>query len=271
MLNILIPTDFSENARQAARYAFTVFGADNTYTLLHAYEVPHSGATMLITISEILEKDSIQLLKEDLSLLEDEFPDFKGKISIKASLGQPETCVRKFSEQNPCDMVVMGTKGAGGIKGVLLGSVASNVLEQVKCPIIVVPQKANLDTPSKVLFAVDDTTLNENLFPTALADITKRFDAELMVLNIVDEGKLSHVGTNEPTRIAISAFDNVKHSFHFAENKEPMEGIRSFLAENKIDLLAMVNRRDDLFSKLFGTSTTRQMVMKSDVPIIAFK
>ncbi|MDP6907884.1 MAG: universal stress protein [Flavobacteriales bacterium] len=271
MQNILIPTDFSKNAVKAARYALKVFGNKANYTLLNTYEVPHSGATMLITIADILEKDSLQLLQEAKAGLAKDFPELEGKIEILAKMGAPDNVIEKLTDRDDYDMVVMGTQGATGLKGALVGSVASKTMESVKCPVIAVPESVEFKLPRKILYAADDKCLQEGAFPKELANLAQEFDSEVMVLNVIPEGEADHVGNSpENEREPISVFDNVKHSFHFVENKDVRYGIERFIQENQVDLLAMVTRRSDLISKLFGLSVTKQMMLDTSVPLVAF-
>ncbi len=269
MQNILIPSDFSANAQKAAAYAISLFGAKANYTLVNSYEVPHSGATMLISIADILEKDSLQLLREEQGRLFNLFPDLKDNISVKTLMGAPSVAIAKLAEE--ADLVVMGTKGASGLKEVLVGSVASNTLNDVKCPVIAVPESADLTIPKKLLFAADDKSLMEGKLPDGMAEIAQRFDAEVLLLNVVPKGEISHVG-NDPDhdRKAIGVFERVKHSFHFIEEDDVNKGIEAFMKDHQVDMLAMITRRNDLFSRLFGLSNTKAMMMHTHVPLVAF-
>ncbi len=272
MLNILIPTDFSKNAVKATRYALSVFGAKASFTLLNTYDVPHSGATMLITIADILEKDSLKLLQEARSSLLEEFPALDGKIDIVAKMGAPDSVMKKIVNHVGHDLIVMGTQGATGLKGALVGSVASNTMQNVSCPVFAVPESVDFKMPKKIVFAADDKCLQRGAFPKQLAGIVRAFDSELMVLNIVSEGERTHVGNSpENHRQPISAFDEVKHSFHFVENNDVRVGIENFIREKDVDLLAMVTRRSDLFSRIFGLSVTKQMMLDTKIPLVAFR
>ena len=153
MQNILIPTDFSINAVRAADYAISLFGSSANYKIINCYEVPHSGATMLISIADILEKDSLQLLSEEKDRLLGKFGDLGLSIEVKSIMGSPSVAVRKIASPN--DLIIMGTKGATGLKEVFVGSVASNMLENVPCPVIAIPEIAGNGKPAKILFAAD--------------------------------------------------------------------------------------------------------------------
>ena len=52
--------------------------------------------------------------------------------------GSPAVVGLDFAESNNIDLIVMGSRGLGVVKGVLLGSVSQYVVEQAKCPVLVV-------------------------------------------------------------------------------------------------------------------------------------
>ena len=72
MQKILIPTDFSEIAREAARYAKKYVAAnDAEFYVLHAYNQPDSN-DMLISIVDILKEESDKMLNDEAAFLQKE-------------------------------------------------------------------------------------------------------------------------------------------------------------------------------------------------------
>lgn len=271
MYNILIPTDFSDNATKAMLYAVELFGTDTKYTLVNGYEVPHSGANMLISIADILEKDALQLLNDSRDQLLETHPDLQGKVEVRAVMGMPSDAVRKLIDTNEFDLVVMGTKGATGLKEVFLGSVASSILSDVNIPVIAVPESAKLTELRSILFAADDKCLSEGVLPKELEKLCAKVNAEVIVLNVVPEGESMHVGNSESqVHRPDGIFNGVKHHVQFIESDNVNKGIESFMAKNNVDMLAMITRKNDLFSRLFSKSNTREMVMHTHIPIFAF-
>lgn len=57
-------------------------------------------------------------------------------------IGSPVGEVVKAAKDWPADLIVIGSHGRGGIKRVLLGSVAEGVMRQATCPVLVVRAKA---------------------------------------------------------------------------------------------------------------------------------
>lgn len=52
--------------------------------------------------------------------------------------GSPAVVILDVAENENCDLIVMGSRGLGIVKGVLLGSVSQHLVEQAKCPVMVV-------------------------------------------------------------------------------------------------------------------------------------
>jgi len=59
---------------------------------------------------------------------------------IRAELleGPEADSILKFAENNHSDIIVMGTRGLGAVKGLLLGSVSLKVIHYAACPVMVV-------------------------------------------------------------------------------------------------------------------------------------
>lgn len=270
MLKVLIPTDFSDNAKRAARYAISIFGKDAHYTLMNNYEVPHSGATMLISIADILQKDALSLLRDEKSALEAQFPGIDGLVAIHAEMGPTDMIVDKRTKAGLHDLVVMGTKGATGLKAALVGSVTANTMQRTKCPLIAVPDGTPYKSPENVVLAADDRTLNNADLPQILADLCRLWGANLTILNVVSAKEMVTVGNApEVESMPINLFQGISHNYAFAEATDPLQGINDHIETHPTDLICMINRKNDLLSRLLNRSTTGRMMLQTQVPLLA--
>lgn len=52
--------------------------------------------------------------------------------------GSPAVVILEFAEKENSDLIVIGSRGLGLVKGVLLGSVSQHVVERANCPVVVV-------------------------------------------------------------------------------------------------------------------------------------
>lgn len=267
MLNILIPTDFSENAHAAARYAVRLFGSKANYTLVNAYDMPHTGTGMLISMQDIMRQDAEKSLKEVKDRLVSECLDQSGHISAKAELGHPDIVLRKLVKGGGYDLIVMGTKGATGLKSILVGSVASQVIQEVSCPVIAVSEStASNVPPKKVLFAVDEATLDTGGKSGSLDFLNADGNMDVMVLHVISDSEERRVSKTVPQ--TIKALEGIRHTVHSVEGEDVGEAIVNFAKANTVDMIAMVRRKKNLFANLFGQSNTRDMIQQSAIPLL---
>lgn len=141
---ILVPTDFSEPAREATDRALVfakAFGA--SIDLLHVIQDPIVYIPALGGYTP-LPSDMEEFSDTALTAWIDS--DVSGGISIRRHWvhGHPVGKILKFAEQHNSDMIVMGTHGRGMLVHMLMGSVAERVVRQAKCPVLTVhPACAN--------------------------------------------------------------------------------------------------------------------------------
>jgi nucleotide-binding universal stress UspA family protein len=75
------------------------------------------------------------LVAEMLAGWKDRFPDVTVRVQVLR--GQAVTLLRQYAAD--AQLLVVGTRGVGGFRGLLLGSVSSSLLHSSPCPLLVVP------------------------------------------------------------------------------------------------------------------------------------
>lgn len=61
--------------------------------------------------------------------------------------GPPGEVICWLAEESRCDLIVMGTHGRSGIRHLLQGSVAEYVVRHARCPVTVVRDSADRQSP----------------------------------------------------------------------------------------------------------------------------
>ncbi len=145
MKNILIPTDFSENAYSALYYATRLFKNEPCrFYILNTLDSEASvitGKTDPQLINESKEKLT-EIRHTIVRDTEDYDHSFESILTTEKLL---ET-IEKTVKEKGIDIIVMGTKGATGAKGFFVGSTTSNVIQKIKCcPVLVVPEEFNFE------------------------------------------------------------------------------------------------------------------------------
>ena len=150
MTKILFPTDFSEAAEKAFLYALELTQKLNAeLILMHVYELPELGRALQNTtreVYELMEMETLENFKKSVEKLRD-LASTKGydHVDFKHLMAEGEAVytITEAAKKESIDYIVMGTKGATGLKEVFLGSVASGVIDSANCNVISVPQQTD--------------------------------------------------------------------------------------------------------------------------------
>lgn len=140
---ILLCTDFSENSQPAGRLAAEcarAFAAD--LLVLHVINSKRIGFPSLegkvpLDMQRLL--DNIrESCDQALLIFADQFREAARSVTAHCVTGVPSSEIVRFAEENAVDLIVMGTHGWTGIKHLIMGSTAENVLRSSGCPVLTV-------------------------------------------------------------------------------------------------------------------------------------
>lgn len=264
--NILIPTDFSDNAENAIRYAVNFFGVDNQFFLLNTWQSPYTSSEVLISVEDIIMKGSKEGLKKEANWMK----TFDENISCEtlSEFGNLVDIINSVVREKSIDYVVMGTQGATGLKETLLGSNTASAAKSLNCPLLTVPTEASFNGIKNVVFAADYKEIENTDVLKPLVAIGKSYDAEITILNVLDKGKVTDIQQGYEG-IKIDHFlAGVKHKYDFVEEDDKANGIDNYVRSTKPDMLVMLERKTGFFKSIFHKSITKQMAFHSHLPIL---
>jgi nucleotide-binding universal stress UspA family protein len=149
MINkILVPIDGSEHSDRALNYALDLAEKYSAkITLLSVAQPVVATGPMFITqpmmppesttiyVKEI-EAAHKRVLTEAFKKAKKTKPDLK--ISKMLVDGRPADRIVEIANEKKFDLIVMGSRGAGGIKEFFLGSVSDRVADEARCPVLLV-------------------------------------------------------------------------------------------------------------------------------------
>ncbi len=122
---ILLATDRSKESELAATTAADL--AKSTNSELH---IVHVGESPTFLAQKELDTE-VGMIRES------------GAQDIQAHLefGRPDTAIIVLAEELGAGLIVMGSRGLGGVRRVLLGSISDSVVRHAHCPVLVVRQE----------------------------------------------------------------------------------------------------------------------------------
>ena len=145
---ILLATDGSPHAELAALKAVDL--AESTGARLHVVAVGRTFPAAVYDVyteagSEDLRREAQTILDEQVRKIE----EAGGTVAIahlKMNERRDEAIVH-LAEEIGADLIVMGSRGFGGLKRALLGNVADSVVRHAHCPVLVVRPTRGVSTP----------------------------------------------------------------------------------------------------------------------------
>jgi universal stress protein A len=140
---ILVPVDFSGCSRKAVKYAVALARQfDAEILLLFVVQVNYlAGGEMGGVDFPLFEQEMREAGRRKLELLIAD--DIGGLAPVSASVraGQPVGEIVAAAKDLDADVIVIATHGHTGLKHVLLGSTAENVVRHAPCPVLVVREQ----------------------------------------------------------------------------------------------------------------------------------
>ncbi|MCB0631709.1 MAG: universal stress protein [Saprospiraceae bacterium] len=263
MKKILVPTDFSDNAYNALKFAVAFaneFGSQ--ITLIHTFKL-YSSTGMFISVESYMEEDAHVELAE---MIKNTRPKLTNGATIKHKLyrGDAAPVIGAVAEKEGYDLIIMGTQGASGLKEVFSGSTTNGVVKACKVPLLMIPEHYSFKLPGRIVFAIDQDHISNDRVVAPLVTIAKTFGAKIEVFH-QDAGS-KDAGIKAEIR---QFLDPVEASYHFRlDGQHITASIDDFVEETKSDLLCMIRRERSFLEKIFHQSVTTMEVFHSKIPLL---
>lgn len=270
---ILVPTDFSEPAIKAIEYAISMAGdAATKIILFHAVSL-HLSATVeepQFYMAGELEKIENEQLIQLRHQLQKRYPAHHFE-SISRT-GFPVDTIRQAAAENQADLIVMGTRGANGIKGLLVGSNTSSLIEHTTLPVLAIPEETEYTGIRKIVFA---TNMQKDDI-RCLKQIIALFSGQQPTITLlhIEDGHLRDPEAALTAWFHEEVLPAIDYPHLYAEcisETDIVKTLDDYLRENKIDLLVTATKRRNFIERIFDRSITRKLVFHTSIPLLALQ
>lgn len=274
MKNILILTDFSEKAKNAALYGLRM--AEKTrrdiilFNCFGDYEPVNTEGSgpWGDEDDELVKKESITELKKlkyHMGIHYDQSA-YTPAISVLNDLGPDlATCAEEIVKKKQVDLIVMGTRGEDTLSHFLNGSDTYDILEKVDCPVLFVPEDSGLNRLDTIIFA-NDFKRDYSREIAMLTDIARTNDSHII---------MAHFGEYE--NAAFDYLDKIKNKMGFVNVSSrlfPLENVDEQLSDFAetagAGLIVMIHHRGIGWKKLVGGSRSRNILKHNHTPLLIF-
>ncbi len=269
MRHILAPTDFSETANNAVRYAVQLAAEIHAdLTILHSYHLPTpvGEAPMIVITADELERDSKTRLEQ---LAKEVNSSSKINIRTVTRIGFAEEEIIDFAGEEKVDLILMGIKGSGKLNQVLIGSSTTGVIKRMKYPVLVVPDKYTYKKLQHVAYASDYKKIDEEKNLGLLKQFCKTFNSRLSIVNVVKPHAVPTIDNAIAGMNLESFLEDISHESFYPENEDIESGLNEFIDARNPDILVMLPHKHNFLQRILGESHTRHMTFQAKIPLLA--
>jgi len=268
MKQILVPTDFSENARKAYPFALNIASKTNSaVTFLLAIEQPFDFAVRVEEKMSALTNYAHNQFEKLINELKNKKPYSLLDIDYKIVPGKTGSVIVNTARELETDLIVMGSKGSSAIKKILFGSVSTSVVSKSAVPVMLIPENSAYKDFHHITFT---TALRENDIELLkwLTEFAANWHSQIDVLHIASEkdfkSEIQFRGFREKSLNEIN-YPDLDFTIAYSENF--FEGIVQQYSKSQ-SLFVMGRYEMNFFDALFDFNEIEELTLYSKIPLL---
>ncbi|OOQ58731.1 universal stress protein [Mucilaginibacter pedocola] len=269
MKTILVPTDFSPAATNAAKYALNIaINVKAEIKLCNAVTVP---AESVYAAQVAWPMDDYTALKESADseliyqagLLEDSIGEgYHPRVCYSTGVGNVTDYVRNLVEDDDVNLVVMGMSGANMFSKFLLGSNSRSLIDKADFPLLLIPKQHEYQSIKRIGFATDLSSADIDAL-NSVANFARYFNAEIVVSHVMESPEEHRRAEDFLSEVGCKI--NYPHIYYRGMQNEGVTAGLKWLTENgQIDMLVMIHRPHGIFD----ASYTQKLAVKTKIPLM---
>ena len=243
MIKILVPVDFSNQAKDALDFAVELApGLGASIDVIHVADFPVTADPMGVNLHAYFHADLIKQLEDNI----------RGKlraftVSIPAEhmgvrefeWGNPYAGISRYLANNEVDMVIMGSKGTSGLKGIIIGSVTEKIVRTAKCPVIAVKGETHVKDIKDIVFG-NDLKEGQEVLMERVKKLQEMFKARLHLVRVNTPDKFKPDREALPLLRDFKAYYNLKNvTLNVYSDTYEDQGLIYFAEEIGADMIAL--------------------------------
>ena len=274
MKTIIVPVDFSKVAYNAFQYAKKM--ADffkYKIKVVHVYGGELNAMERLALQSG---DTPFHYLLSKLNRFVEENAE-KGNVATKTEIeveileGNTVKKIVELSSEENTAMIIAGTEGHYNWLEQITGSVTSALAQKANCPVLLVPKGSKYSHFNNMLYASDFSSADEKMI-LKFIDFAKQFDSAVHFIHIEDEDDIEFSAIEDSIFNLLFKDGDPTFSFNMVSisGVDVISGLNQYAEENEVDLIVLVNRHRAYIDNLLGLSTTRQLAMDTNFPLMVY-
>jgi len=276
MKNILLPTDFSENALNALKYAQLLF--KETKCDFYVLHISEFIAYPVRPVS--LDDDEEAHGKEFTSPSKEQLKKWVDKIETACTnplhsyfsiheVGFFLEAIKKNLEEKKIDLIIMGTKGVSGLREHIIGSNSGDVITKVKCNTLIIPKGVTFSVPQEVAFPTDYNIFYSHNILSALTEMLGWCQGNIRVMNVSKADRELTKAQQKNKEFLLDYLNETlpkSNSFHTITNKSVNAAIQCFVESRDVDMIFMVAKNLNFLQQILFDSLVEKISFHTTIP-----
>ncbi len=261
MKTILVPICSFENGLNTLQYAIDF--AEGISAKVYVLEVYESNAITgsIKSVGALLEEDA----KNDLRSMVQRIDKKNVDIVATTMKGTLIDCIHLVFKKIDVDLIISTSNRIAKDETIYIGKITGGIIENVDCPILVVPDSYKYKKINNVLMAIKSGTIKRANVLSPLKFLLSSFRLKLNLLQVITPNLHSdELAINDELAALASTFKS-------SENATIFQGVLEHLHEVEPDLLCIIRRKKGFFSKLWDQNTVKKVDFESRIPLLVLK
>ena len=286
---ILVPVDFSKNSIITAKIAAILAESHKAeLVLLHAYMEPYPSVNVQLTDSLNYDVADAETRRRIAQTADQQMKAFADEIrqamkhgnmaAVKFSTvvveGVPEDAIIDYAKFNPPLLTVMGTRGSDKKEKEMIGSVAAEVLDECRFPVLTIPETTGYTDGCEIKEIVFFCNLDQEdiIAMDSLARLLDKNQAHITLAAVPGKKRWSEKPRHSSVETLLQYFKIKFERFTFEQikidNLNALEDLSSLNVLTKCDLIVVPNKKKNVFSRIFNPSLAHKIIFSADIPML---
>lgn len=277
---ILIPTNFSKHSWNSLVFALNLYKKfPCTFYLINVYDAP-GFLSDSIPLNRKEEEEHSEKVNSEHGLdrimkglnFRQENPNHRFEtISYQGNLVEG---IQENVDKLGIDLIIMGAPGDSAGINTAYDNKISKITEEIeKCPVLVIPEAYEpKEGPGREIVLPSNFRIpfrEKELEP--LTELSRNMNPAVRVLYINSDNKpLSHEQEEHKSELA-KLLEKVECSFHTLTQTTATTGVHLFLQSRESEMLALYQRKQGFFSRLFSKAALEELDFDPKVPVLILK
>lgn len=261
-MNILLPTDFSANSKNAATYALQYFyGVPCNFHLLHVGPLTSEKTD---TIPAAVQQQFDKILSE-LELIK---KDSRHTFQVLYKSDYLIEAVREKVIEKKIDLILMGTKGETNKEGVVIGKNTSDVLMKVKCPALAISENAVFKTHHEILFPTDYKIQYNSKMLDTLFTLSNHSKASIKILELFNSEKEPSAEQIINKTFLYNSFSQETPKVQTFYSLKNSDHSSLFVSNENVDMIVLAAKNLNLCQRLLKNNSKNQIPFIKQLPML---